>query len=166
MSSTQAALMCTSLAAGLPLLLRRRLRDSSTQNRRLTQGRAGDGRSGVNGAPLRAGRTGSAGLRAAEAVPGRDPRVLPRRLPLRPPRRLARLRYDYSICSCICRDQSPTCSSVTSPRIPVLPLRTEIQIPVSKVGILPSALVGFTVGGSLEMYSTARPKIGGTGRNF
>lgn len=71
-------------------------------DRRPTQGRAGEGRSGVNGAPLRAGRARAAGLRAAEAVPGRDSRVLPRRLPLRPPRRLARLRYDYSIRSCIC----------------------------------------------------------------
>jgi hypothetical protein len=39
--------------------------------------------------------------------------------------------------------QYSTCSSVSSSRTPVL-LRIDFQIPTSEVGILPTALVGFT----------------------
>jgi hypothetical protein len=47
---------------------------------------------GGNGAPLRAGGTGSPGIRAASAFAGRDPRLLRRHLPVRRPRGLAHLR--------------------------------------------------------------------------
>lgn len=51
---------------------------------------AGNGRP-----PLRAGGPRPPGLRATAALAARDPRRLHRHLPLRPPRRLARLRYDH-----------------------------------------------------------------------
>ena len=73
----------------------------------------------------------------------------------------------WLICSCICISLLLG-SSVTSPRISVLPLRTEIQIPVSKLGILPSALVDFTGSESGGKFRDVQqdPRLEGLGAIF
>ena len=105
----------TSVICLLSLLLLRTCGGGSTQiggGRALLQvDRAGGG----NGAPVRAGGPGAAGLRTAAAIAGPDPRDLHRRLPLRPPRHLAHLRYPYSVL--LIHQLPPACSPAPSPRI-------------------------------------------------
>ena len=116
----------------LSLLLLRTCGGGSTQ---IGGGRAllrVDQAGGGNGAPVRAGGPGAAGLRTAAAIAGPDPRDLHRRLPLRPPRHLAHLRYPYSVL--LIHQLPPACSPAPSPRIHSLPLGIDILL--SKVAIL------------------------------